>query len=668
MKIRLSRFLTLILILTATAVTSAQTTSQTEGRKQDSTSPNPEQSSGEKLPSLHHEVTVTATRTPTDLREIGQTFTLITAEDIEAQGARDVLQVLETVPGFNVARTGSFGGTTSVFVRGGESNFNLVLIDGVQVNQAGGAFDFADLTTTNIERIEIVRGPSSVLYGADAMTSTIHIITRKGEGKPSGNLRFEGGSFDTYLFRGGLQGQAKKLHYSLGGHYSQSDGFYELNNQYDKVELSANTAFQLNTTSSIGVNARYLDSEYHIPTDGSGAVVDPNDFRTTQENLFSAFYENLLTSRYSTKVLYGYSRRSSRSFTLADATGDFSDFTFESTENRHYLDWQNNFQLDPRNLITAGLSYKREESETSNLNRRSVGVYLQEQFSRADRFFLTVGGRYDNNNRFKSFATGSVSAGYLINDEFKLRASLGNGFRAPDFFEITDICFGRNPVSGECDFEIKGNKALNPEKNFATDFGLDYLARNGRSGVSGTVFFNRFSDLIELTFSVPPGTPNFINVEKARSQGLELEGFIAPTGQLRLGAQYTLTDTKVTDAGTDPDENFLEGEQLLRRPRHIGGIYTEFRQDRYKLRIDFKYKGKRDDRQFFPDFSSARVVLSAYWKVDFGVVVPIVQLSDSGSDIALVFRGENIFNKQYTEIAGFESPGRSLLAGLEVTF
>ena len=675
MKIRLIRFLTLILILTSTAVTSAQTTSQTEEREQDSSSSNPEHSSGEKLPSIHHEVTVTATRTPTDLREIGQALTLITAEDIEAQGARDVLQVLETVPGFNVVRSGSFGATTSVFVRGGESNFNLVLIDGVQVNQPGGTFDFADLTTTNIERIEIVRGPSSVLYGADAMTSTIHIITRKGEGRPSGNFRFEGGTFDTYLFRGGLQGDAQKLHYSLGGHYSQSDGLHELNNQYDKVELSANTSFQLNASSSVGVNARYLDSEYHVPTDGLGAVVDPNDFRTTQETLFSTFYENLFTSRYSTKVLYGYYRRNFRSITVEDGTGDFSDFTFETRENRNYLDWQNNLQLDARNLITAGVSYKREgsereESEGGNLNRRSVGVYLQEQFSRADRFFLTVGGRYDNNNRFESFVTGSVSAGYLINDEFKLRASLGNGFRAPDFSEITDICFGRNPVSGECDFEIKGNKALNPEKNFATDFGLDYLARNSRSGVSGTVFFNRFSDLIEFTSSVPPGTPNYINVEKARSQGLELEGFIAPTGQLRLGAQYTLTDTKVTDAGTDPDENFLEGEQLLRRPRHIGGIYTEFRQDRYKLRIDFKYKGKRDDRQFFPfpDFSSTRVVLPGYWKVDFGVIVPIVQLSDSGSDIALVFRGENIFNKQYTEIFGFESPGRSLLAGLEVTF
>ncbi len=180
MKIRLThRFLAITFLLMATGVTRAQSLDPESQESQEASTAVPEESSGRKLPHIHHEVTVTATRAPTELRQIGQSLTLITAEDIEAQGARDVLQILETVPGFNVARSGSFGGQSSVFVRGGESDFNLVLIDGVQVNQPGGFFDFADLTTTNIERIEIVRGPSSVLYGADAMTSTIHIITRK---------------------------------------------------------------------------------------------------------------------------------------------------------------------------------------------------------------------------------------------------------------------------------------------------------------------------------------------------------------------------------------------------------------------------------------------------------------------------------------------------------
>ena len=457
MKIRLSRILTLILILTATTVTRAQIlnsespatqeTSQSGQSEQDSNSPTPEQSSGEKLPLIHHEVTVTATRTPTAVREIGQTLTLITAEDIEAQGARDVLQVLENVPGFNVARSGSFGGTTSVFVRGGESDFNLVLIDGVQVNPPGEFFDFAHLTTTNIERIEIVRGPSSVLYGADAVTSTIHIITRKGEGKPSGNLMFEGGTFNTYLFRGGLQGEAKKLHYSLGGHYSQSDGLHEFNNQYDKLELSVNTAFHLNSSSSISGNVRYLDSQYHVPTDFTGALVDdPTNFQfqKDKESLYSVSYENLFTNRYSTKVQYAYHRKFRRIFSVEDSNVDFFNPLFETIVNRNYLDWQNSFQLDPRNMITAGVSYEREESETDNEDRRSVGFYLQDQFSWADRLFLTAGARYDNNDRFESFATGTVSMAYLINDKFKLRASLGNGRSGTEFLRYPGASFLRH--------------------------------------------------------------------------------------------------------------------------------------------------------------------------------------------------------------------------------
>ena len=613
---------------------------------------------GPEIAGGHYEVTVTAARTLTPLREIGQSVTVITNADIETQGARTVLQVLETVPGFNVVRTGSFGGSTSVFVRGGESNFNLVLIDGVPINRGGGAFDFADLTTTNIDRIEIIRGPSSILYGANATTSVVNIITRKGQGKPSGSFGFEGGTYNSYLFRGALQGGSDKISYSFGGQYSESDGFYDFNNQYDRVDLSARMAIRLNSSSVVSTNVRYLDSQYHFPTDFIGAAIDPNDFRRTDELLYSVAYENSVNSYYSTKVLYGYYGRDWKSFTVEDGIVDFFNSTSDIVENRNYLDWQNEFQLNSNNLFTTGISYNREETEDATLARRSVGVYVQDQFSWADRFFLTAGVRYDHNDLFASFATVNVSIACLINDEWKLRTSLGNGFRAPSFIEIV----------GFPSFGILGNDALNPEKNFAADFGFDYFPRNRRTHLSATGFFNRFSDLIEFTFLAPPGTPNYINVERAKSQGLELHGLVAATEKLRFGGQYTLTDTKVTDSGTVPGGGFVEGEQLLRRPKHMAGVYAQFLKNRYKLRIDFKYKGKRDDVQFFPDFSSDRVVLPSYWKVDFGVTVPLFSESDTPGKVALVFRGQNLFNKRYTKIAGFESIGRSLFGGLEVGF
>ena len=650
-------FTAIAFLVAGTALVNAQTAgsdsddSQAGGSVQlDSPSP--------ALPPQHWELTVTATRTPTSGREIGQSLTILTEEDIEAQGARDVLQILETVPGFSVTRTGSFGGTTSMFVRGGENDFNLVLIDGVQVNQPGGTFDFANLTTTNIERIEIVRGPASVLYGADAVTSVINIITRKGEGKPTGKFRFEGGTHDTYRLQGDIQGSFDNIRYSFGAHYSQSDGLYEQNNDYDQLELSAHSSLELNSSSSLSATARFTDSEYHFPTDSAGQVVDPNDFRQADEILFSAAYENFFTGRYGTTIHYGFYRMDSESFTIQDDIVDFFDSTFELKENRNYLDWENTFQLNPDHLMTTGLSWEYEESEASDLSRRSLGVYFQEQLSWAERFFLTAGVRYDNNNQFNSFATASASLGYLINDQLKLRTSLGNGFRAPNSIEIT----------GFPQFGILGNANLDPEKNLAVDFGFDLVARSGRGGLSATAFFNRFSDLIEFSFLVPPETPNYVNVEKARSQGLELDGSIRLTERLRVGAQYTLTDTKVTDSGTVPGGGFAEGEELLRRPKRTAGLFAEFLRNRYRFRIDFKYKGTRDDLQFFPDFSNSRVVLPSYWKVDFGVTVPLVRFGDSPGDVALAFRGENIFNQHYTEIAGFESLGRTLFAGLEVAF
>ena len=617
-----------------------------------------EKKAEEKVAGGHYEITVTATRTPTHLREIGQSATIITAEDIETQGARNVLQILESVPGFNVVRTGSLGESTSVFVRGGESDFNLVLIDGVPINRAGGAFDFADLTTTNIERIEIIRGPSSVLYGADASTSVIHIITRKGQGKPSGSFGFEGGSYASYLSRGGLQGASERIHYSFGGHYSKSDGFYDFNNQYDSVDLSARTAVSLTSSSVISANLRYLDSQYHFPTDFTGTAIDPNDFRQTDEALYSVAYENSVNSYFGTQLLYGYYKRDWKSVTVEDGIVDFLDSTSEIIENRNYFDWQNEFQLHSNSLLTTGISYDREETEDASLARRSVGVYAQEQFSLSDRFFLTGGARYDHNDRFASFTTGNLSVAYLVSDEWKLRTSLGNGFRAPSFIEIV----------GFPDFGILGNQALSPEKNLATDFGFDYLPGNHRFRLSATIFSSRFSDLIEFTFLAPPGTPNYINVEKAKSQGLELHGSVAATEKLRFGGHYTLTDTEVTDSGTVPGGGFEKGEPLLRRPKHIAGVYAQFLKNRYSFRIDLKYKGERDDVQFFPDFSSARVVLPSYWKVDFAIIIPLARLSDAPANLALVLRGQNVFNKRYTEIAGFESIGRSLFGGLEVGF
>lgn len=604
-------------------------------------------------------VTVTATRTPTELRQLGRAVTVITREELVASGAATVAEVLEGVPGIFVARTASYGGPTSVFVRGGESDFNLVMVDGVPVNRPGGEFDFSALSTANVERIEVVRGPGSVLYGTEAVASTIHVISRRHRsgGSPSGGLSFLGGSHGTLQLGGNVSAGSERAQFSFGGLTSDTDGIFDFNSAWRRSELSAGGSFLLGPRSTLTTSMRYTDSRQEYPTDDFGAIVDPNDFRESREQVYGVGLQHRVTGAWSSRIHYGYHRNNAFNHTVRDDITDFWDDVFQADDDRHYGDWQNTVLVLPGHELTAGATWKRETSRTAAESRRSLGVYLQDRMSWRDRFFLSAGIRAEDSSRFSGFVTGNLDGAWLVTDRLKLRAAVSNGFRAPAFSEILGF-----PAWG-----ILGNPTLRPEKNVAAEFGADWVEAGG-ARLSGTVFLNRYSDLIEFTFAGPPSSPNFLNVEAARSRGVEIDAGVPVRDRIRLGAAYTWTTTRVTDAGTTPFGNFEEGLPLLRRPRHLAGVWTQFDTGWSKARVDFRYKGARDDRQFFPDFSSARVVLGGYWRMDLAVSVPLKELAGSRQQVSLVLRGQNLLNRRYTEIAGFPSPGRGIFGGLEWGF
>jgi vitamin B12 transporter len=439
---------------------------------------------------------------------------------------------------------------------------------------------------------------------------------------------------------------------------SETDGIYDFNSQDRRTELSARSGFSISKSSNLEASLRYSTGKNQFPTDSTGAPVDPNDFRRGSDQVYSVLFGQQINAAFSTQVQYGYNRHDSNTFTIADGIDDFFDSKLRQAESRHYIDWQNNLIAGNNHQLTGGLSFRRESSLTDAYQRRSVGFYIQDQVNLNSRAFLTAGIRYDDNNRFSNFTTGSIDFSFLLIDSLKYRASFGNGFRAPDFAEIEGF-----PLWG-----IVGNPNLKPEKNTAFDTGVDFVSPSGSSSLSGTFFYSRFSDLIEFTFLAPPGSPNYLNIEEAESSGFEIEGSHRLNQMLRFGMNYTFTRTEVLDSGNVPGGGFEKGQSLLRRPRHLANLFTVLTQKGYSFRFDLRYKGAREDLQFFPDFSSRRITLPGFWKFDFGATIPLFGFQNEKGTLAAIFRGENLFNSDYQEIAGFQTPGRVLQGGLEVLF
>ena len=219
---------------------------------------------------------VTANRLPQPEWAAAAHTTILYGAELERAGIEYVADALRQVPGVALVRGGSFGAITSLFLRGGESDYVQVMIDGVRVNEPGGAFDFASLATDNVERIEIVRGPASALYGSDAVSGVIQIFTRRGSGRPRGDLSFQGGSYGTRRWQGGLSGGTNSLSYAFSVGRNETDGILEFNNQFRHATATGRVQGQLDEATDASVSVRYEDRRFHYPTDGTGNLVDEN--------------------------------------------------------------------------------------------------------------------------------------------------------------------------------------------------------------------------------------------------------------------------------------------------------------------------------------------------------------------------------------------------------
>ena len=615
-------------------------------------------------------VVVTATRVPTPADAVTAAVTIVSGRELQLRGIRTVAEALRTVPGAAVVETGSYGGQTSLFLRGGESDYVKVLVDGVPQNQPGGAFDFADLTTDNVDRIEIVRGPASVLYGSDAVTGVIQIFTRTGSGAPRVTAAARAGTYGSAEYETGLAGGGSRASYSVTVSRFRSDGLYPYNNQYRNTVVSSRVRVAPDDRTDASLTYRWGDDTYHFPTNGAGQPVDSNQFSADRGPSLSVDVGRRFGAGLEVRGVAALRELRLRSEDRPDSPGE--DGSFESRDfvrrasGGVLATWRR-----PAAAVTAGIDYEDERQtgrsvftasfgtfpDSINVLRWNTGYYAQALFTGASPLSLTLGGRVDDNSQFGPHGTFRAGVSYRIDATTRVRAMVGTGYKEPTFFEN----FARGAVHG--------NPNLDPERSTSWEAGLERGWGDGRVRVALTYFDQRFRDLIEFTFTpAPPDTVNYFNVAGALARGIEASAEVRLARDVVATLAYTYLHTRVDNPGLDssPDGLFSAGQSLLRRPAHtltpqiaaaLGG--------RGHVVLGAQWVGRRDDLDFSRPAGERRVSLPAYARVSLAGQYTMLG-HDAGRFVALTARIENLLNDRTPEIAGFLPRGRTILAGARV--
>jgi vitamin B12 transporter len=579
---------------------------------------------------------------------------VLTGDQLRREGVVTVADALRQVPGVALAQTASYGSATSLFIRGGESKFTKVLLDGVPVNDAGGAFDFSALTTDNVERIEIVRGPSSVLYGSDAVAGVVQIFTRRGTRGVHGDLAVRGGGYGSsdveMSARGAATPGAAAIDWSVGGARHRTDGYQAFNSGFSDNTASALLRAAYGRTDA-QLTLRYADLALHFPTDGSGQVVDSNAVHR-EDRLAAGIDAGVRLSGAATiRAMFASNDVHGVTDDQPDSPGDDQGYYYSTADRtrRRSGDVRLALALPRASLLTIGGQVEREwqaSATTSNFGpsgfsaaRRTTGTYAQLLLAPDDRYTATFGARYEHNERFGDFVTWRTAASVRVAAGTRLHASAGTAFREPTFLEN----FGS-------DFVI-GNPALHPEHSLSLDAGLEQRF-GGAVTLGATVFSNAFRDLIDYTYSTTK--PNYFNLARTRARGLELEGKAELPAGFHGDASFTWLDARVVNPGASADATaaFAPDSRLLRRPMHTLDAGAGYRAGRGDLDLRVRRVGRRDDVFFAPDFSSSRVSLPAYTRVDLSGAVALTSASSARGRAAVTLRVENLFDAHYTEIAG----------------
>ena len=597
---------------------------------------------------------INVTRLPTPAEEVGSSVTVIDAAEIEERQRRTLSEALETVPGVNVVRSGGPGESTSLFIRGANSNHTKVVIDGMPANDpTTGTFNFGPLATADFERVEVLRGPQSGLWGADALGGVVNIVTKRGEGAPHLDALLEGGSFATFNQAATLSGATGPYDYSATvAHLSTDDtpvtpkrllppGYPRFGDDFESLTFSTNVGVRLADNARLNAMLRWNDSDVAFTAD------DFSVFPSLPAAAQSFREERQLTTRVEAETRHfdgffeqklGIGWADWRNHLESPPSGGVPVPPRIDKGDRRRADWLGTFHLAPDHAVLTGLEYEREElrdSPTSpSMANRAAFVELQSGFF--DRLFLGASGRLDDNDRFGTVGTWRVAPAFLIPETgTRLKASAGTGFKPPTlrqlFVDFPEVNFFANPD-------------LQPERSLGWDAGFEQSFYDKRLAFGATWFHNSIKDLIDTNATFT----SLENKARAETKGVEAFLEVRPLENLLLRADYTFTLAQ--------DET--TGAELLRRPKHRASLEGTWRTGDWTFSSTVLYVGDRIDAS--RDFSIPRLEAGEYAIVNVRASYALTER------VSLFARADNLFDRRVEDPIGFERPGFGVFAGVRL--
>ena len=602
------------------------------------------------------EIVVVASRTPTEPHKVGRSLTVLNEQKIEDLGYNYGADLFRFVPGVAISRIGGYGGQTQLRLRGAEANHVLVLIDGIDVSAAGsGEFDFSSLLSADIERIEVLRGPQSGLYGSNALAGVVSISTKRPAEGLFADFNFEGGSDDTrhgsVSVSGGNETVQARLSYAYRGteiDLSENDALIRGEDDKDRNEtLSGQLRASISETLTVSFFGRLTEKE--TDADGfdfsggplQGLAIDDRSFNDTEDLTLGVVADLTLVDG-----------RSLSRFAIerTDTESDGGNFGSEAERDQIRFDTTWKWAEEGGHQTTLFIQHEEESfknpfpsdpSQVPTQERDLLGYGFEHRIEVEERLFINGTIRRDDNDDFEDETTYSFDVAYVLNEgDTRLHASYGRGVTNPTFTEQ----FGFIP-----DFFV-GNPDLEPEESVGWDFGVEQQFADGALVIDLTYFDADLENEIQSLF------PTVINLDgESDRSGVELSASYQPDSTSIVTLNYTYTDTE------EP------GGEEVRRPEHTASLDAAKQvSDRWRVAGSVIYNGDQFDsdfRNFFTNgFVTERTELDSY------VLVNLSATYDVSEDFEIYIRLENLFDEDYQEVISYATPGRSVYGGVRFRF